>query len=50
MEDHEKLRMRREAHFRKNAFKAGEWRDTYLFALLKEEWSDTVQLGPNSLR
>ena len=44
MEDHEKLRMRREAHFRKNAFKAGEWRDTYLFAL-KEEGSDTVQLG-----
>ena len=33
----EKLGMRREAHFRKNALKAGVWRDTYLYALLNEE-------------
>jgi RimJ/RimL family protein N-acetyltransferase len=33
----EKLGMRREAHFRKNIFKEGQWRDTYLYALLKEE-------------
>jgi ribosomal-protein-alanine N-acetyltransferase len=46
----EKLGMRREAHFRKNALKAGEWRDTYLFALLKEEWSDKVQLAARGLR
>jgi RimJ/RimL family protein N-acetyltransferase len=29
--------MRREAHFRKNILKEGQWRDTYLYALLKEE-------------
>jgi len=34
----EKLGMRREAHFRKNAFEKGEWRDTYLYAILAEEW------------
>lgn len=34
----EKLGMRREAHFRKDAKKAGKWRDTYLYAVLKEEW------------
>jgi RimJ/RimL family protein N-acetyltransferase len=33
----EKLGMRREAHFRKNIMKDGQWRDTYLYALLKEE-------------
>jgi [ribosomal protein S5]-alanine N-acetyltransferase len=33
----QKLGMRREAHFRKNALKAGVWRDTYLYALLNEE-------------
>jgi [ribosomal protein S5]-alanine N-acetyltransferase len=34
----EKLGMRREGHFRKNLLKAGQWRDTYLYALLREEW------------
>ncbi len=34
----EKLGMRREGHFRKNALKAGIWRDTYLYAVLNEEW------------
>ncbi|HWE48694.1 MAG TPA: GNAT family N-acetyltransferase [Bryobacteraceae bacterium] len=34
----EKLGMRREAHFRKNIMKDGEWRDTFLYALLREEW------------
>ncbi len=34
----EKLGMRREAHFRKDTLKAGEWRDTYLYALLEQEW------------
>jgi ribosomal-protein-alanine N-acetyltransferase len=34
----EKLGMRREAHFRKNIFKEGQWRDTCLYALLREEW------------
>jgi RimJ/RimL family protein N-acetyltransferase len=30
--------MRREGHIRENVRKAGEWRDTYLYALLKDEW------------
>ena len=34
----EKLGMRREAHFVKNKFEKGEWRDTYLYAILAEEW------------
>jgi len=34
----EKLGMRREAHFRKDKFEKGEWRDTYLYAILAEEW------------
>ncbi len=34
----EKLGMRREAHFRRNKFEKGEWRDTYLYAILVEEW------------
>lgn len=40
----EKLGMRREGHFRKDAKKAGEWRDTYLYAALKEEWM--ARAGP----
>ncbi len=34
----EKLGMRREAHFVKDAFQKGEWRDSYLYAILDEEW------------
>jgi [ribosomal protein S5]-alanine N-acetyltransferase len=34
----EKLGMRREAHFIKNSRKAGQWRDTYSYALLRDEW------------
>lgn len=34
----EKLGMRREAHFRKNAFEKNEWRDSYLYAILADEW------------
>jgi ribosomal-protein-alanine N-acetyltransferase len=34
----EKLGMRREGHFRKNAFEKNEWRDSYLYAILAEEW------------
>ncbi len=39
----EKLGMRREGHFRKDARKAGEWRDTYLYAALDEEWVGTAR-------
>jgi [ribosomal protein S5]-alanine N-acetyltransferase len=34
----EKLGMRREAHFRKDVMEKGEWRDSYLYAILQEEW------------
>ena len=36
----EKLGMRREGLFLKNAMEKGEWRDTYLYAVLEEEWLD----------
>lgn len=34
----EKLGMRREGHFIKNTLQKGEWRDSYLYAVLAEEW------------
>ena len=34
----EKLGMRREAHFRKDVWQRGEWRDSYRYAILEEEW------------
>jgi [ribosomal protein S5]-alanine N-acetyltransferase len=37
----EKLGMRREAHFRKDVMEKGEWRDSYLYAILREEWPAT---------
>ena len=34
----EKLGMRREGHFLKDALKHGRWRDTFLYAILQEDW------------
>ena len=34
----EKLGMRREALFKKDVLQKGEWRDSYLYAVLAEEW------------
>jgi [ribosomal protein S5]-alanine N-acetyltransferase len=34
----EKLGMRREARFQKDVLQKGEWRDSYLYAVLAEEW------------
>ncbi|THD53606.1 GNAT family protein [Phenylobacterium sp.] len=34
----EKLGMRREAYFRQDRFIRGAWRDSYLYAILAEEW------------
>ena len=34
----EKLSMRREAHFRKDRLGRDGWRDSYLYAILKDEW------------
>jgi ribosomal-protein-alanine N-acetyltransferase len=35
----EKLGMRREACFAKDVLQRGEWRDSYLYAVLAEEWT-----------
>ena len=37
----EKIGMRREAHFLQNALEKNEWRDSYLYAILAEEWPAT---------
>jgi ribosomal-protein-alanine N-acetyltransferase len=34
----EKLGMRREAEFRQDVFQKGEWRNSYLYAILETEW------------
>ena len=34
----ESVGLRREAHFRENVFIKGAWRDTFGFAVLKDEW------------
>ena len=43
----EKIGMRREAHFHKNAFEKNEWRDSYLYAVLAEEWPATEAMAVN---
>jgi RimJ/RimL family protein N-acetyltransferase len=37
----ERLGMRREAHFRHYRRRDGEWRDTYIYALILDEWGGT---------
>lgn len=37
-----KLGLRREARFQRNLFVKGVWRDTYLYAILAEEWRTTA--------
>lgn len=39
----EKLQMRRAAHFVRDVFQKGEWRDSYLYAILAEEWNDDAR-------
>ena len=41
----ERLRMRREAHFRENEFFKGEWADEYVYALLATEWETNDRSG-----
>jgi RimJ/RimL family protein N-acetyltransferase len=43
----EKVGMRREAHFRRDSIIRGEWRDSYLYAVLEDEWSEA---GKGTLR
>lgn len=38
----EKLGMRREALFRKDVLQKGQWRDSYLYAVLAEEWDSDL--------
>jgi [ribosomal protein S5]-alanine N-acetyltransferase len=37
----EKLEMRREGHFRENVWQRGQWRDSFLYAILAHEWGQT---------
>jgi len=36
----EKVGFKKEGTLRKNLFVRGEWRDTYLFSILREEWKE----------
>ena len=36
----EKVGMRREGHLRHSVRRKGEWRDSYLYAILEPEWQD----------
>ena len=36
----EKVGFRKEGTIRKNLFVRGEWRDTYLYSILREEWKE----------
>jgi RimJ/RimL family protein N-acetyltransferase len=38
----EKNGMRREAHFIQQIWQKGEWRDSYLYAILRNEWKDRI--------
>lgn len=39
----EKLGMRREALFKKDVLQKGEWRDSYLYAVLADEWNSAAR-------
>jgi len=41
----EKLGMRREGHFREDVLCRGEWRDSFLYAILDHEWRATHSGG-----
>ena len=42
----EKTGMRREAHFRQDNMIRGKWRDSYLYAVLEDEWSESGKEQP----
>ena len=39
----ERLGMRREGHFRQSRWLHGEWQDEYLYALLRDEWLNSIK-------
>ncbi|MBN1257264.1 MAG: GNAT family N-acetyltransferase [Planctomycetes bacterium] len=39
----EKLAMRREGHMRQDQWLRGEWRDSYLYAILEDEWREKTK-------
>jgi ribosomal-protein-alanine N-acetyltransferase len=43
----EKVGMRREGHLRQNVRRKGEWRDSYLYAILAPEWRDGSWTHPS---
>jgi RimJ/RimL family protein N-acetyltransferase len=40
----EKVGFKKEGTIRKNLFVRGEWRDAYLYSILREEWKDPKTL------
>ncbi|MCC6704559.1 MAG: GNAT family N-acetyltransferase [Thermomicrobiales bacterium] len=40
-----RLGMRQEAHFRENLFNLGEWKSTFVFAILDDEWRGATERG-----
>ncbi len=38
----EKIGMRREAHFKQDNMIRGKWRDSYLYAVVEDEWSEST--------
>lgn len=38
----EKIGLRREGHFLRNIRRQGEWRDSYYYAILEDEWRDVM--------
>ncbi len=41
----QKLHMRREGHLRQALLRKGQWRDSYLYAILEEEWRAPAASG-----
>ncbi len=39
----EKIGMRREAHLREDTLLRGQWRDSYLYAILEDEWKEGIR-------
>jgi len=39
----EKIGMRREGHHREDQWRRGEWRDSYLYAILEQEWRNNAR-------
>jgi RimJ/RimL family protein N-acetyltransferase len=45
----EKLGMRQEAHFRKSVMVQGNWRDCFVYGMLRDEWDPSEEVQQNLL-